>query len=112
VKDHLIHNGRDVRFQVWRGLDNRDSLNEEWEEESKVPNKKQSQKLDSRMNIQGMVVNAFQQVDELVSLKERVMDIVEEAFRVDDGLHYSSNEGNNSNGEGVAPFDHEGQQSL
>lgn len=39
VKDHLIHNGRDVRFQVWRGLDNRDSLNEEWEEESKVPNK-------------------------------------------------------------------------
>jgi len=34
------------------------------------------------------------------------MDIIEEAFGVADGLHHSSNESNNSDGEGVAMFDH------
>ncbi len=82
MKDHLIHNGRDVSFQVWKGLGNRDSSNEEWEEESKVPNKHQFQELNSRMDIQGMVANAFQQVDELVSLEKKAMDVVEEAFGV------------------------------
>jgi hypothetical protein len=40
------------------------------------------------------------------------MDIVEEVFGVADGLDRNSNEGNNSDGEGIALFDHEGQQSL
>ncbi len=59
-----------------------------------------------------MVANAFQQVDEPVSLEERAMDIIEEAFGVVDGLHYSSNEGNNNDGEGIALFDCEGQQPF
>jgi hypothetical protein len=40
------------------------------------------------------------------------MDIIEEAFGVANGLHHSNNENNNSDGEGVALFDHEGQQPL
>jgi hypothetical protein len=39
VKDHLIHNGRDASFRVWRGPCNRIYLNEKWEEELKVPNR-------------------------------------------------------------------------
>jgi hypothetical protein len=39
VKEHLIHNGEDPRYRVWRGSGNKNSSNEEWEEEFRVPTK-------------------------------------------------------------------------
>ncbi len=39
VKELLIHNGRDPRSKVWRGPNNMDLRNEEWEENFKVPTK-------------------------------------------------------------------------
>jgi hypothetical protein len=46
VKEHLIHNGRDPRYRVWRGPCNKDSLDEKWEEEFRVPTRQQTQELD------------------------------------------------------------------
>jgi hypothetical protein len=40
-----------------------------------------------------MVVDAFQQVDDLVALKARALNVVEEAFKVVDGLQEGWNEG-------------------
>jgi hypothetical protein len=32
VREHLIHNGRELFFRVWKGPSTRDSIDEEWEE--------------------------------------------------------------------------------
>ncbi len=55
-----------------------------------------------------MVVDAFQQVDDLVALKARSLNVVEEAFKVVEGLQEGSNEGE-KNGEAKAPFDNKCQ---
>jgi hypothetical protein len=31
VREHLIHNGKELSFRVWKGLNTRDSIDEEWE---------------------------------------------------------------------------------
>jgi hypothetical protein len=46
-----------------------------------------------------------------VALETRVIDVVEEAFRVVDGSQEGGNEGD-KNGDAKAPFDNEGQQPL
>jgi hypothetical protein len=33
IREHLIQNGRDSEFRVWRGPGNRDSSDEEWEQD-------------------------------------------------------------------------------
>jgi hypothetical protein len=58
-----------------------------------------------------MAVDAFQQIDDLVPLKARALNVVEEAFKVVDGLQKGWNEGER-NGEAKAPFDIKGQQPL
>lgn len=58
--------------------------------------------------MQAMVVDAFQQVDDLVALKARALNVVEESFKVVDGLQEGSNEGER-NGEAKAPFDNKCQ---
>jgi hypothetical protein len=60
VKEHLIHNGRDPKYKVWRGLANIYSSNEEWEEEFRVPTRQQTQKLDSIVDMRAIVVDAFE----------------------------------------------------
>ncbi len=57
-----------------------------------------------------MVVDAFQQVDDLMALETIVIDVVEKAFSIANGLQ-GGNEGDR-NGEIEAPFDSEGQQHL
>jgi hypothetical protein len=37
VKNHLILNGRDFCFRIWRGPRDRNSSNEEWEVEFRRP---------------------------------------------------------------------------
>jgi hypothetical protein len=46
-----------------------------------------------------------------VALETRVIDVVEEAFRVVDGSQEGGNEGD-KNGDAKAPFDNGGQQPL
>ncbi len=58
-----------------------------------------------------MVFNAFQQINDPVVLEVKGLDIVEEAFRVVDGLQEGGNEGE-PNGDVEAPFDNERQQPL
>jgi hypothetical protein len=86
VKEHLIHNGRDPSFRIWRGPSSKDSLDEEWEEHFKVLVRQQMQKLDFAIDMQVMVVDAFQQTDDPMVLEARALDVVDEAFRVADGL--------------------------
>jgi hypothetical protein len=38
VREHLIMNGQDPNFRVWRGPSMRDSSNEEWEEHFRTSN--------------------------------------------------------------------------
>lgn len=45
MREHLIHNGNDPRFRVWRSLGSRDSSDEEWEEDFRRPVGQQTQKL-------------------------------------------------------------------
>jgi hypothetical protein len=61
--------------------------------------------------MQAMVVDAFQLVDDLVALKARALNVVEEAFKVVDGLQEGWNEGER-NDESKAPFDNKGQRHL
>jgi len=57
-----------------------------------------------------MVADAFQQANDPMALETRVIDVVEKAFKVADGLQ-GGNEADR-NGEIKAPFDNEGQQHL
>jgi hypothetical protein len=59
VRNHIIHNGRDASFRVWRRPGDKDSSNEQWEEDSRFPTRQQTQEHDSRINIQGIMVDAF-----------------------------------------------------
>jgi hypothetical protein len=60
VRGHLIHNGRDPRFRVWRRPSNKNLLNKEWEEEFRRLTKQQTQPLNVAIDMQAMVANAFQ----------------------------------------------------
>ncbi len=103
VRNHLILNGRDPSFRVWRGLGDRDSSYEEWEIECKKPIKHQNLEFDLQTNIRAMVEDVLQQVNEPMALEERIMEIVEEVFVVLDGLQKEANVGNASNSEDELP---------
>ncbi len=51
VRNHLILNGRDPSFRMWRGLGDKDSLDEKWEVEFKRPIEQQNQELDLQIDI-------------------------------------------------------------
>ncbi len=59
VKTHLILNGRDFSFRIWRGPWNKDSSNEEWESKFKKPIEQQNLELDLQIDIRGMVEDTF-----------------------------------------------------
>ncbi len=52
-----------------------------------------SQPLESAIDVQAMAANAFQQLDDLVSMGKKVVDIMEDVFRVANGLEEETNEG-------------------
>ncbi len=111
MEEHLIHNGQDPSFRVWRGLSSRNSLDEDWEEHFRVPTRHWTLELDFVVDMRTMVVDAFQQINDPVVLEVRVLDIVEEAFRIADGLQEGGKEGE-PNGDVEVPFDNERQQPL
>jgi len=98
-----------IQVRVWKGLGNKDSSNEEWEEHFRVLARQQTQGLDFAIDMRVMVVDAFQQTNDPMVLENRALDIVEKTFRVADGLYEGGNEGE-PNGDVKAPFDNEGQQ--
>jgi hypothetical protein len=59
VREHLILNGQDPNFRMWKGPDTRDSSDEEWEGHMHICNQRLPVELDSHMDIRGMVDNAF-----------------------------------------------------
>ena len=90
VKDHLINNGRKPAFRVWRGPGARDSSDDEWEQEFKIPSGAHDGQFDAKLDMEGMVEDAFQQCDELtvpvLPLEEQLEDIVMDAFTITDEL--------------------------
>ncbi len=77
MKDHAIHNGRDASFRVWRGPCNKDFQMNNGRRIIGFQLDNRPQEYDSRIHIQGMMVDAFQQVNEPMSSKEKTMEMVE-----------------------------------
>ena len=59
VRKHLILNGWDPNFRVWKRPIERDSFDKEWEGHMHIRNHQLPVELDSYVDIRGMVDNAF-----------------------------------------------------
>jgi hypothetical protein len=46
VREHLIRNGRDSEFRIWRGPGNRDSSDDKWEQVQSTPDQACRERLD------------------------------------------------------------------
>ena len=64
VKDHLIRNGREPSFRVWRGPGERDGSDEEWEQELRRPQRRHEGHKYEGLDMHAMVEEAFQEFDE------------------------------------------------
>lgn len=90
VKDHLINNGREPSFRVWRGPGTRDSSDEEWEEEFRRPSTASNGGFDAGLDMHGMVEDTFQQRDDpnvaAHPLESDIGNIVMDALNIVDKL--------------------------
>ena len=88
VQDHLIHNGRDPTFRLWRGPGDRDSSDEEWEEDFKTLRAPRVDgSMDVGVEVRAMVEDAFQEIDtQHQPMESTIQEIVMDAFTVVDGL--------------------------
>ena len=68
VKDHLINNGREPAFEVWRGPGVREASDDEWKEEFRRPSEAHDGQFDVGLDMQRLVEDVFQQCDEPHSL--------------------------------------------
>jgi hypothetical protein len=87
VQEHLIQNGRDSEFRVWRGPSDRDSSDEEWEQEFWRPEQQPAEALDEQIDTRNMINNTLQECDDPIPLEERLQEVVAEAFTVGDNIH-------------------------
>jgi hypothetical protein len=87
VRKHLILNGRDPNFRVWRGPDTRDSSDEEWGGHMHTHNQRLPVELDSHVDTRGMVDNAFLEEPLPPDVVEIVHDVVTRAFDLGDAVH-------------------------
>jgi hypothetical protein len=99
VREHLILNRQDPNFRVWKGPGARDSSNEEWKGHMRTRNQRLPVELDSHVDTQGMVDNAFLEEPLPPDVEEIVHDVVTGAFDLRDAVH---EECNDSSGEGDA----------
>jgi hypothetical protein len=95
VQEHLIQNGQDSEFRVWRGPGDRDSSDEEWEQEFWRPKQQPAEALDEQIDTWNMINNTLQECDDPVSLEERLQEVVAEAFTVGDNIHNECRSSNN-----------------
>jgi hypothetical protein len=87
VRDHLVQNGRDSEFRVWRGPRERHSSDEEWEEEFWRPEQQPQETLDAHIDTRGMIHNTFEERDEPDPGYSRVQEVVADAFTMADNIH-------------------------
>jgi hypothetical protein len=72
VREHLIRNGRDSEFRVWRGPGDQDSSDEEWKQDFWRPEQDAIVVLDEQIDTRNMINDTFQQCDDLDSVEDRV----------------------------------------
>jgi len=87
IKNHLICNGQHNTFRVWRGLGERDSSNDEWEEDFWSPAMTHEPQLDVDINICQMVDDVFNTINNVGAVEERAHDVVMEAFTMANNVH-------------------------
>jgi hypothetical protein len=92
VREHLILNGWDPNFRVWRGPGARDSSDEEWEGHMRTRNQRLSVELDSHVDTRGMVDNAFLEESLPPDVVEIVHDVFTGAFDLGDAVHEECND--------------------
>jgi hypothetical protein len=97
VREHLILNGRDPNFRVWKGPGARDSSDEEWEGHIHIHNRRLPVELDSHVDTRGMVDNVFLEEPLPPDVEEIMYDVVTGAFDLGDAMY---EECNDSSGEG------------
>jgi hypothetical protein len=90
VREHLIRNGRDSEFRIWRGPGNLDSSDDEWEQVQSTPDQACRERLDPQVDTRQMIDDAFEQCDAPDSIEERVQEEVVEAFAAADNIHEES----------------------
>jgi hypothetical protein len=121
VKEHLIRNGREPSFRVWRGPGERDGSDEEWEAELRGPPRAVDGAIDVGLDMHEMVEDAFTEIDEApappTTLEDQLEDIVMGAFTVVDELAHDDPETSDdkledevlgANGGGIAEEDNYG----
>jgi hypothetical protein len=87
VRDHLVQNGRDSEFRVWKGPGERHSSDEEWKEEFWRPKQQPQETLDAHIDTRGMIHNTFEERDESDPGYSRVQEVVADAFTMADNIH-------------------------
>jgi hypothetical protein len=92
VREHLILNGRDPNFRVWRGPGTRDSSDKKWEGHMRTRNQQLPVELDSHVDTRGMVDNAFLEESLPPDVVEIVHDVVTGAFDLGDSVHEECND--------------------
>jgi hypothetical protein len=87
VRDPLINNRRDPDFRMWRGLKERDSSDDEWEEDFWRPTEHRTPALDEQVDTRQMVDDAFVQEDDAYPSEEAICEEVIRTFSVADRIH-------------------------
>lgn len=64
MKDHLIKNGREPTFKVWKGPGNIDGSDEEWEHEFRRLSIPHDGQINERLDIHAMLEETFQEIYE------------------------------------------------
>jgi hypothetical protein len=90
VREHLLQNGRDSEFRVWRGPGNRDSSDEEWEQEYWRPGEERPEALDQQVDTRAIIDDRFEECDDAEAVEDRVHEEVATAFAVADRIHDKS----------------------
>jgi hypothetical protein len=87
VRDPLINNRRDPDFRMWRGLKERDSSDDEWEEDFWRPTEHRTPALDEQVDTRQMVDDAFVQEDDAYHLEEAIREEIIRAFSIANRIH-------------------------
>jgi hypothetical protein len=87
VREHLIRNGRDDNFRVWRGPESRDTSDDDWEDNFWGPAIERTREVDVQVDTRRMVQETFQGGNDFVTLEEKVQEVASNAFVQADVLH-------------------------
>jgi hypothetical protein len=99
VRLYLLRHGRHLLFRVWRGLRDRDSSDEDWEEEFWRPTAASHAKMDVQVDTREMLNDAFQVTDDPIDIEERAREEVLAAFTVADVVHKEYSHGPYTSGD-------------